>query len=58
MSIYDPELTFYANAAQLEGCTASAIETALRDAYEDGWLDARAGQLAGVEISECPAKYL
>ena len=62
---YDPEITFDANATRLIHPLGESyplmeqdIAQALRDAYEDGWLDARAGQLAGIEISECPGKWL
>jgi hypothetical protein len=59
--LYDPEITFDANAravlARSPTFRESDVAQMLRDAYEDGWLDARAGQLAGIEISECPGKW-
>lgn len=62
--IYDPELTFSANAELLLQDDSTPrykmilkLTDMFRDAYEDGWLDARAKQLAGVEIDECPEKW-
>jgi hypothetical protein len=61
MASYDPSLTFDANARALNENRSpgkeSDISRALKDAYEDGWHDARAKQLAGLEISECPDKW-
>lgn len=65
MTQYDPSLTFDANARALmedeafvsKHILCERIALMLKDAYEDGWLDARARQLAGLEIDECPEKY-
>jgi len=57
---YDPTLTFEAIGDRLDATKspgrAQDIANALREAYEDGWHDARARQLAGLEIPETPHK--
>lgn len=61
--MYDRDMTFLANAAALVlsgGPPETLLERAanmLRDAYDDGWHDARAHQLAGLEIPECSTKW-
>ncbi len=60
--VYDRNLTFAANAANLlepreDYRLLTALTNMLRDAYDDGWLDARATQQAGLEIPECSPKW-
>lgn len=61
--MYDRDLTFLANAELLINSEYPGhvllehLTNALRDAYDDGWLDARALQLAGCEIPECSDKW-
>lgn len=64
MTAYDRDLTFTANAEALleaRGVTDPAlcmeVINMLRDAYDDGWHDARAHQLAGLEIPETSTKW-
>lgn len=63
MAVYDRDLTFLANAEGLVNggyphhILLERLTNMLRDAYDDGWLDARAQQLAGLEIPECSQKW-
>ncbi len=63
MILYDRDRTFLANACALIEDDApnhiklEQLTNMLRDAYDDGWHDARANQLAGLEIPECSDKW-
>lgn len=61
--MYDRDLTFRANAERLidsdypKHILLGHLTNMIMDAYDDGWLDARALQLGGLEIPECPDKW-
>lgn len=62
VTTYDPEITFIANARKaLEASDKTFLESGLaemlRDAYDDGWHDARAYQHSGNDIPECSTKW-